>query len=482
MAEPPVDRPNRWSGPPSTWRSYTREERGVVASLNTIRSQNLSVHLYNAHAIKSRVRDVKGRGKAKFTGGIDNEFVPPDVWTAWPMPAEEVPRDPYLPNIGDKEALRMDEDTRPSANLEEALLATTTRIARERWRARKWEWSATKMDRAVKEEGADDPMSERSLVETAETERPMFSSQAFDVLRNADSSSDDDEEAKGESEPEIERRPVPLADDDRARQLLLPSVRHIISKADDLLRGLQKAREAYAGSWNKSQGNSIISGEETGTGAETSRVRGRSSNSRKRTGASSVDSETSVASATSKSSAGKRSSKKQLKRRDWSDVIGMAALTGWDPDVVQRAAKRCSSLFQEDMILRIFNEGDEGEIPYFMEKHASGKDPEASSGEEDVEHLKPTPNEDLRIPGKKLKEAAGTSDTDRAIRCPIKACPGHKIVYARAKNMYDHVRKFHPEVDMKALKRLEAKKRGDGRGKWDRSRQRSWSQAASSSP
>jgi RNA polymerase I specific transcription initiation factor len=486
MAESPTSRPNRWTGPPSTWRSYTREERGVVTSLDTIRSQDLSIHLYNAHAIKSRVRHSRGKGKAKSTGDDESEFVPPDLWTAWPMSADEVPRDPYLPNGGGKRAWRLDEDARQSANLEEALLATTTRIARERWRARKWEWSGSKVDDTVKDGAmADEPMSERSTIETDETGRPMFSSHAFDLLGNANSSPDEDEEVNSDDASKLERRPVPLADDDRARQLLLPSIRHIISKADNLLVGLQKAREAYAGNWNKSKGDATTSGEETDIGAETSRGRGRSSRSRKRARASSGDSEASVRSTSSKSSKGKHSSTKQLKLRDWSDVIGMATLTGWDPDVVQRAAERCSSLFKEDMLLRTFDEGYRGEKSYFTDQLASGKDPEASPAEEIAEDFKSIPATEpaLRIPAKEKFDEAGSGasvTTGHIIRCPVETCPGHNMVYARAKNMYDHVRKFHPEVDIRELKTLEARRKGDRRGKWDRSRHRSSSQADSS--
>jgi hypothetical protein len=481
MAESPASRPNSWTGPPSTWRSYTREERGVVASLDTIRSQDLSIHLYNAYAIKSRVRNAEGKGKAKSTRDHESGFMPPDLWTAWPMPAEEIPRDPYLPNVGGKEAWRMDEDARPSANLEDALLATITRIAKERWRARKWEWIGSKTDGAVEDEGmADEPFSKRSTVETEESDKAMFSSQAFVQLGNANSSPDEDQEVNSDDDTKLERRPVPLADDDRARQLMLPLIRHVISKADDLLVGLQKAREAYAGNWNKSRGDATTSREETDTGAETSRGRGRSSRSRKRARASSVDSETSVKSIASKSSKGKHSSTKRLKLRDWSDVIGMAALTGWDQDVVQRAAERCSSLFKEDMLLRTFDEGDRGEKSYFTEQLASGKDPEASSAEESDDDFKSilATEPALRIPGKKLEDAEyGASATGHIIRCPVATCPGHTMVYARAKNMYDHVRKFHPDVDIRELKKLEARRKGDRRGKWDRSRHRSSSQA-----
>ncbi|OCL06441.1 hypothetical protein AOQ84DRAFT_77075 [Glonium stellatum] len=43
--------------------------------------------------------------------------------------------------------------------------------------------------------------------------------------------------------------------------------------------------------------------------------------------------------------------------RDWSEVIGMASLTGWSDRVVDRAAKRCAALFGESMAFRTLHEG-----------------------------------------------------------------------------------------------------------------------------
>lgn len=50
-------RPNRWKGAPSTWKKYTEEERGLAASLEQIRNADLSIHLYNAHALKLRAKE-----------------------------------------------------------------------------------------------------------------------------------------------------------------------------------------------------------------------------------------------------------------------------------------------------------------------------------------------------------------------------------------------------------------------------------------
>ena len=491
MAEVPTSRPNRWTGPPSTWRSYTKADRSIISSLDTRRSQDLSIHLYNAYAIKSRVR-ANRKGKANFTGEDVSDFVPPDIWTAWPMPASEVPRNTFLPYMGSNGSLRMAEDVRPSADLEEALLATTTRIAREKWTARRWEWVGSKVEDAIKEEVLmeEDTVPEQTSAgedDDFPPDRPMFSSQAADALGISSSSSDEDVAAESDYEADIELRPVPIADDDRARQILLPTIRHIISKADDLLEGLQKAREAYAGNWNKRKAQDTTTGEdtETSTGKSRSRSRNKSQQAQKRARASSVDSEASMLSKTSNSSSrGRRKPKmKQLKLRDWSDVLGMAALTGWDPNVVQRAAERCSRLFGEDMLFRTFEEATAKEQKsYFVEHLASGDNP-ADSGNED--HLEEEEDEDRKPHHLQRKHdeilSSSPIPTDTALRCPVTTCPRHGTVYARSKNMYDHVRKAHPEVDIKALKKLDSRRRGDRRGKWDRGSRRRRSSVGSMS-
>jgi hypothetical protein len=59
------DRPNRFKGPRSTWRKLTEDERLVFTSLIHLRDQDLSVHLYNAHAMKRRYYDEKLGSKLK---------------------------------------------------------------------------------------------------------------------------------------------------------------------------------------------------------------------------------------------------------------------------------------------------------------------------------------------------------------------------------------------------------------------------------
>lgn len=61
----------------------------------------------------------------------------------------------------------------------------------------------------------------------------------------------------------------------------------------------------------------------------------------------------------------RKSYKSTFAPRDWSDILGMASLTGWDPTIVERAAERCAELFGEGMAFRQFDarkEAGEGGI------------------------------------------------------------------------------------------------------------------------
>lgn len=49
-------RPNRWSGFRQHWLELTEAERLDAQALDNIRKQDLSAHLYNAFAIKSRAK------------------------------------------------------------------------------------------------------------------------------------------------------------------------------------------------------------------------------------------------------------------------------------------------------------------------------------------------------------------------------------------------------------------------------------------
>ncbi|KAF7514200.1 hypothetical protein GJ744_004525 [Endocarpon pusillum] len=445
------DRPNRFHGPPSTWLSWTRSERELVRSLDQERSENLSAHLYVAHKIKQQARSVQrsnvGNGKARTrsTEGVHPEkteteaeqkpFTPPKVWTAWPMPPEQVPRVFHTTGIldgDDAHTIKGPRDVGSSAELEACLLATVTRVARERWTEREWEWedngvegseeaAISDQDFAIKNElphpprqyPPPPPPNAREIRPKSSTPPPVFfssqplpqkspsppvSSHPKELLTYLPSSSSSSPSSLTSPPlpPHASLRPVPLADDERARILLLPATRRIISKLDDLLMGLHRARRAYA----TKPRNPRSSGSETHTQTETemememememesasserSKTRSRSRRRRKsattrtrsstrrrrrrrRTrfshgsaeqGASDTDREsltTRKRKGVVNSRAGQDARLARLGLRDWSGLLGMAALTGWDEHVVFRAGERCAALFEEGMAFRRF--------------------------------------------------------------------------------------------------------------------------------
>ena len=130
------------------------------------------------------------------------------------------------------------------------------------------------------------------------------------------------------------------------------------------------------------------------------------------------------------------------------------------------------------MLFRKFEEGDRGEKSYFTEQLASGTGPR-SSDDENVDEGDGRPEQKIEA---ERTSFASSPVPSHARRCPISTCPSHNTNFARGAFMYDHVRRHHPDVDINALKKLEAKRRGERRGKHDRSRRRSFSAAAGSDP
>ncbi len=73
MSEPDIDssdssydsssieetRPNRFKGIASTWLTLTGQERGLASSLEQVRNEDLSLHLYNAHVLRARAREAE---------------------------------------------------------------------------------------------------------------------------------------------------------------------------------------------------------------------------------------------------------------------------------------------------------------------------------------------------------------------------------------------------------------------------------------
>ncbi|KIW37073.1 uncharacterized protein PV06_10702 [Exophiala oligosperma] len=568
-AETYFTRPNRYFGSASTWKSWTEEERSIAQSIDALHGRDLGIHLFNSFALKRHAPDVKqtgrGRKRSRITKGKDRansavstdheaERSPPPEdpdtamlsipkhWTAWPLPPDKVPREELLPTAGVGTGFRYNLDARPSANLEHCLIAHTTKLARDKWETRQWDnislesrvnFKPRAINPVSKVEDSDDtPENDASDAQGFETEEarsssedahfPMFSSRAYSASESPDPKRGKLMAEGGDDQSLVNDKPVPLADDDKAGQYFLPSARHVLSKLDDLLLGLHKARYAYASKPDgKSRQRSLNTSEERSKSTSLRRTSSRSAIRKGRPRNSSPAArDSSNFSSMSRMSVGKARQLSELGLRDWSDVVGMASLTGWDPAVVERASERCGRLFGENMLFRVFHEGDakEGEEPHFTTQVAveSEVSEEANDGDfAPVLHSCPHESCPRRsVPFRKtshlqqhLKEvhvAGGGSATPSrlglsalrstsvdfsdvdvdmlahpdVIICPIPGCKRGQKPFSTGRRLYEHIKRIHPDVDVKKVKQMESRRRGERRGRWSKEkiRQRSLSQ------
>ncbi|KAK0516407.1 hypothetical protein JMJ35_001010 [Cladonia borealis] len=336
---PPPSRPNKYRGPASTWRNWTAPERELVASLDQLTAKDLSVHLYNIFKLKQK-RSAKQRSQLPKLDEDDADmydadlWVPPRVWTAWPLAPEAVPRDQ---------------------------------------RERKWvEPIVLPPPYIVRREMPGDILRELLEAEVLRKARLKFAERPW-----ADIDDDDENELTN-------MKPVVMTDDQRASKILRPTIHAILARLDSLLMGLHSARNAslaFDDSGNESQSQTrvrsisqprsrkrkrVASGtdavtasasERAMTVSETdtsfasktvSRLRGRANRS------------TSFSQTSNNGPILRR--KSRLALRDWSDILGVASMTGWEPAVIEKAATRCASFFEECITFRTLKEGDEGHI------------------------------------------------------------------------------------------------------------------------
>lgn len=355
------DRENRFQGPSSTWRFFTEEERSLVHSLDQQRANDLSLHLYNVHTLKVRLRDSDACSKAKpynskkqwITTNDDGSLVwqPPTSWTAWPLPPEDVPRSrekfgvPVVPDGLDSATYKKAEPWKPSGNLEDEVLAIAMRRAKERLRL-----SNAHQSNVSAEESTD--------VESLHNQ---------DIQMSGALPADADVEMSDESDESVEsvsaKRPAKLAappgldesvllDDDQAKTLLQPRIRHILSQVDGLLVGLQKSRRGQQRTSSRSRSRSRRSRSTSQAAKSASRSKSRQHMLSEVSSGDESESQASGVDEGAEESGGQPKRQRGLIPRDWSEVLGMAALTGWDPEVVDRAAKRCATLFGEGMNFR----------------------------------------------------------------------------------------------------------------------------------
>ncbi len=358
-------RPNKFRGPPSTWRNWTAPERDLAASLDQLQAKDLSVHLYNSFKLrqKNRTRDPGRRAEIpeKSEKAIErSKWIPPKVWTAWPLLPDIVPRE--------HDERRWEEDVlpsklvhakseRPGRYLQEMLVAQVLRKAKERFQDRLSGAAQYPANSTKRSQG-----------------RQRDSKGRFGAKENDDFP---------------DRKPVIMADDHRASAILQPTVQHMMTKLDDLLVGLHHARSAYlavedSGSESRSQATERSTSRvrpqkrkrEALKSDQDEEARHKASNhpssepdqdrpSRKQSGSQRKGQHARTSSRRSRSQ-NFHGRKGRLGLRDWSDVLGVASMTGWNQNVVRNATARCATLFREGIKFRTLKEGQKAqeEHPY----------------------------------------------------------------------------------------------------------------------
>ncbi|CCU81795.1 hypothetical protein BGHDH14_bgh06196 [Blumeria hordei DH14] len=405
---------NRFQGKPQKWQYLTEQERGEYTSLVKTRDEDLGIHLYNAHILRQRAREyqedpVNARINSEYAFLPENyrTYKPPDRWTAWPLPPDLVPkgtnndlnRDGY-----DQFTFKREKANHPSTELEEILVAVALKDARKKFEDREFE----------------DDMSqsyESDSIETTDNDNYQPNGDNITSLEIETDHTDTSESKNLESLSEPNLTPIFSLDDDKSFRLLRPLARHNLAKINEVLMALHNTRKTCHGFMNPEQRTeevstsnqilaNVVSGVASNPTNETNltriietyehqttnpskKTRGRPPKTYER-----LDKETDeafivrIARLRKKSipnfalskearkpkkiytpkvkleprnpkfyAAGHRNKRnKRLGLRDWSELLGSAALAGIPSDVIARATQRCANLFDEGMEMRSMNE------------------------------------------------------------------------------------------------------------------------------
>ena len=274
------------------------------------------------------------------------------------MRADEVPREDERKDWEDDDMpwrRSPSQRPRPRELISELLVARVLKKAKERFEVRQWE------DEQPEEE-AENIQSETDTVEsplTPKSKAPHTYTRGLDGMITPS--------------PERALKPAMLTDDERATNLLQPSINHILTKFDYLLSGLHRARAAYATRKSKkpsTQRSSTRSktrkrprspspDSDSASNYSTTAPSSRRPSARRKSrpsSAMSVDPPSPPSPKLRSSSPPRRKARHTIYGlRDWSDVLGMASIMNWDPAIVRKAAERCASLFGEGMAFRTFD-------------------------------------------------------------------------------------------------------------------------------
>ncbi|CBX94540.1 hypothetical protein LEMA_P120310.1 [Plenodomus lingam JN3] len=507
-----ISRPNRFTGQSQTWKGYTAADRQIAASLERIQNSDLAAHLYNAHALKCRVRrpieelaelkswqsrDVwlrtgKNLQNTDAAGLAQTELVPSRDWTAWPLPPEDrVPlQDDAVAGQGlgapHEWSIGGEYNQDAGRELRDEMLAVFLRIAKENWNARDTD------EEEVPNKERNSLSRSRSQSKNRRSSLSQRSASGDDTkMKNRDEEEADEENEEVRDDVENEtsgkkrgrkvqmetlKKPTFLADDEIAYRLLQPSINSMLIKLDELAIAIQRTRLNHFAQGEpgdrSSQSDFNSATESAGKESDVS-VRGLSRRqtsryTRSRTpsrAASPRKGDTMAKVATSRSGSPEgtdydsvmgdtsdtdKSAKSHVRKRarsastasagsetairdraragliDWSEVLGLAAVKGWDERALARTAQRCANLFGESMSFMPF---DADAVPQAL--------PE------------PVTFSPATIPAPNVPSVLGSSSGKRpffqvgTLRCPHEDCYGHAKDFALPYRVVEHCIRVH---------------------------------------
>lgn len=508
---PGVERPNRWTGNATTYRRITAHDRGAYDGLVEARARDLSAHLYNSYVLRSQNN---GAASLSFLDAGDNEgqerFTVPKHWGAWPLSASRVPRPDETARriLDDPETLRAPSDLRPSAELEESIIACMMKDAKDTFRSQECDYEEEKAIRPRRTEAAE-PVTD-----------------------------DEDQKEAGTMNEASRLRPVLQADDDKTRHQLRPLARNVISQLERVLTGLHHSTYSRGQYFDSSDDLSSDTDPDVSRSRSPRKVRGRSrsrgrASARRKTtsrgGSRSAHSSTGPEnedeamrdasqsrgrSRASDNGPNERTakSKSRIALRDWSEVMGIASMIGLPAAAVMRASNRCADLFGQDMTFRTFREGhlergarlpdstyeyhfaeSESEVtdsptparirPRKRKGHSRERSPSQAKRSRSQPARTPTPAvpsspnaaatpvpgpshsaaHEMSSPQKQREPASrrkGRGEHRKAdLVCPLLLCPRHTDGFSRVWNLNLHMKRMHPGYDPQERERSRSRSR-----------------------
>ena len=473
-SEEELTRPNHFPGDSSTWKGHTVAERELAASLEQIESGDLSAHLYNAHALKKRVRrspeQLTGirdwrrrdawlkRGEELNTvtplGVMQRELVPERSWTAWPLGNGNVPRPDE--DFGRKKTVDDEEgwtigclgENERGEELREELQGVLLRIAKSSWRSRDNNVDNDTHSSEGSSKLKTDPRNKRSpsrLSHSGTSDNDSYTSQGSNTH-------DEEEQSKAhiKSDSPGSMGVSILTDDEKARRNLLPPINSVLAQLDSFSLAVRRTRINHFSTRRPSRSRSA-SRISSGLEDDFSETRTKINRGRKGPGPPNLETDRDVgleengedgdATDALQDGHGRRTSQDYRRSDsnrersnttgllDWSEILGIASMIGWDEKAVSRTAQRCASVFDESMTFRTF--------------------------EEDLSKMTPTVsvNSINRTTLPSLSQNSGLGQPPRAEkrppfaawsrRCPHTDCWGHDKEFQFPYRVVEHIKRIH---------------------------------------